>query len=139
MAASISSSAVATSTTDVISLHDDTSMMDVDDHISSSSGVVGNNNNDSLDVKSSADSSQFLSKFGDDDIDTSNTSNVISIPDTDPLPHNMSGDLMAMVTEVTRPMEIDEQPQPSPVIKIQLPQVKLVKKRFSLSLTDSTI
>lgn len=29
-------------------------------------------------------------------------SNVISIPDTDPLPHDMSGDLMAMVSEVTR-------------------------------------
>jgi len=114
---SVSPSVAATSTAD-ISLHDEVSLMDVDDHVSSSSGIA--NNSDSVDLKSSMDSTQFLSKFGDDDVDSNNTSNVISIPDTDPLPHNMSGDLMAMVSEVTRPMEIDEQPQASPVIKLQV-------------------
>ena len=116
---SVSPSVAATSTAD-ISLHDEVSLMDVDDHVSTSSGIA--NNSDSGDVKSSMDSTPFLSKFGDDDVDSNNTSNVISIPDTDPLPHNMSGDLMAMVSEVTRPMEVDEQPQSPPVIKLQVHQ-----------------
>ena len=66
----------------------------------------------------------FLTKFEQEDIESENTSNVISIPDTDPLPHNMSGDLMAMVSEVTRPMDLEDlQTQMSPVIKLQVHQV----------------
>ena len=108
---------LATSTAEVHSLNDD-SMMDVDDNeniSSSSGGIIMNNNNDddTVVLKSSSSSTQFLSKY--DDMDSVNTSNVISIPDTDPLPHNMSGDLMAMVSEVTRPMEIDDQT----VVKLQ--------------------
>lgn len=78
---------------------------------------------DSSEMKVMDSDTSFLSKFGDDDLGSTNTSNVISIPDTDPLPHNMSGDLMAMVTEVTRPMEIaDLTPQSSPLIKLQVHQ-----------------
>ena len=52
--------------------------------------------------------------------------NVISIPDTDPLPHGMSNDLMAMVGEA--PLD------PSPVIRMQLksePTVAAVDRKVS--------
>ena len=99
---------VVSAATDGLSIREDVSM-EVDEPATS-------------DVKA-VDSEPFLSKFGEDDLDSNNTSNVISIPDTDPLPHNMSGDLMAMVTEVTRPMEIEDlQQQHSSVIKLQVQQ-----------------
>ena len=111
--ASVSPTVVVSSATESLSVHEDVSM-EVDDPTSS----VGPS--DSSEMKA-VDSEPFLSKFDDD---SNNTSNVISIPDTDPLPHNMSGDLMAMVTEVTRPMEIDElqQQQHTTVIKLQVQQ-----------------
>jgi hypothetical protein len=87
-----------------------------------------------LEVKPVVDDVEpYMTKFEQEDADIENTSNVISIPDTDPLPHNMSGDLMAMVSEVTRPMELEDlQTQMSPVIKLQVQQVIHIKdfKRF---------
>jgi len=51
--------------------------------------------------------------------------NVISIPDTDPLPHGMSNDLMAMVGEIA-PLE-----QPASVIRMQIKSETGCEKKIS--------
>lgn len=90
------------------------------------------------------ESESFLTKFSDEDMDSNTTSNVISIPDTDPLPHNMSGDLMAMVSEVTRPLENEDIPtinirEESPVIQLHVQQDENAATTTTLLLAPSIV
>lgn len=85
------------------------------------------------------------------DIKTEDVSNVISIPDTDPLPHGMmSNDLMAMVGEATTPPsshhQVLEDTKTPPLIRLQvksegdsssLTTLLLNKKMSPLKVTSS--